>query len=163
MPVTSPSPFRRRPRESHPNSARKWHGSSHRSGLCRRTLEAGGGSAIPHPGGDVSTATATVAGVEVSPDHFIGGERVGSVETFADVSPIDESLLADVARGGRAEVDAAVEAARQAFPAWAALGPEGRAEHLFRLADLIEENVETLAPSRRSTTARFSRPRGCAS
>ena len=111
----------------------------------------------------MSTATATVAGVEVSPDHFIGGERVGSAETFADLSPIDESPLADIARGGRAEVEAAVEAARQAFPAWAALGPEGRAEHLFRLADLIEENVETLAPSRRSTTARSSRPRGSAS
>ncbi|CAN5187033.1 hypothetical protein BH18ACT14_BH18ACT14_19380 [soil metagenome] len=93
----------------------------------------------------MSPATATVAGVEVSPDHFIGGERVGSAETFADISPIDESPLADIARGGRAEVEAAVEAARQAFPAWAALGPEGRAEHLLRLADLIEENVETLA------------------
>jgi betaine-aldehyde dehydrogenase/5-carboxymethyl-2-hydroxymuconic-semialdehyde dehydrogenase len=93
----------------------------------------------------VTATTASVAGVDVSPLHFIGGERVGSSETFADVSPIDESLLADVARGGTVEADAAVEAAREAFPTWAALGPEGRAEHLFRLADAIEASVERLA------------------
>ena len=88
---------------------------------------------------------ATVAGVEVSPEHFIGGERVASARTFADVSPIDESHLADVARAGADDVDRAVEAAREAFPGWAALGPEGRAEHLFRIADLIEERQELLA------------------
>src|SRR5215207_8623583 len=96
MPATSPSPFRRRPRERHSPLVRNRLGSSHTGELGRRTLEAGGGSAIPHPGGDVSTATATVAGVEVSPDHFSGGERVGSAETVVDLSPIDESALADV-------------------------------------------------------------------
>ena len=91
------------------------------------------------------TATMSIAGVEVSPDHFIGGERVSSRETFPDVSPIDESHLVDVARGGADEADAAVEAARIAFPAWAALGAEGRGEYLFRIAELIEERQETLA------------------
>jgi acyl-CoA reductase-like NAD-dependent aldehyde dehydrogenase len=91
------------------------------------------------------SATASIEGVAVSPEHFIGGRRVASERTFPDVSPIDESHLADIARAGPAEVDAAVEAAREAFPAWAALGPEGRAEHLFRIADLIEKRQETLA------------------
>jgi acyl-CoA reductase-like NAD-dependent aldehyde dehydrogenase len=91
------------------------------------------------------SAVATVAGVDVSPDHYIGGHRVTSADTFADVSPIDESHLADVARAGGEEVDAAVAAARAAFPGWAALGPEGRGEHLFRIAALIEERQETLA------------------
>ncbi len=91
------------------------------------------------------SAAVTVAGVEVSPEHWIGGRRVGSDTTFADLSPIDESHLADVARGGEQEVDAAVRAAREAFPGWAALGPEGRGEHLFRIADLIEERQELLA------------------
>jgi acyl-CoA reductase-like NAD-dependent aldehyde dehydrogenase len=91
------------------------------------------------------SATATVAGVAVSPDHYIGGERVGSAETFENISPIDESHLADVARGGRDEVDAAVRAARDAFPGWADLGPEGRGEYLFRIAELIEDRTETLA------------------
>ncbi len=79
------------------------------------------------------------------PDHWIGGERVSSAETFADISPIDESHLADIARGGADEANRAVEAAREAFPAWAALGPEGRGEHLFRIAELIEEREEELA------------------
>jgi len=91
------------------------------------------------------SAVATVAGIDVSPDHYIGGERVSSVATFPDVSPIDESHLADIARGGRDEVDAAVEASREAFPVWAALGPQGRAEYLFRIADLVAEREETLA------------------
>jgi len=86
-----------------------------------------------------------VAGVEVSPDHFIGGRRVPSAGRFLDLSPIDEAPLAEVARGGSLEAALAVEAAERAFPGWAALGPAGRAEPLRRLADLIDANVERLA------------------
>jgi acyl-CoA reductase-like NAD-dependent aldehyde dehydrogenase len=86
-----------------------------------------------------------VAGVAVSPDHFIGGERVGSDGRFEDRSPIDEQVLAEVARGGAREVGLAVEAAVAAFPAWSALGVAGRAERLRRLADLIDANVERIA------------------
>ena len=64
---------------------------------------------------------------------------------FADHSPIDGALLAEVARAGADEVDLAVRAAHDAFPAWAALGPAGRAPYLHRLADLIDANVERLA------------------
>ena len=88
---------------------------------------------------------ATVAGVAVSPDHFIGGERIAGDERFEVRSPIDESVLAEVARGGAPEVELAVRAAEEAFPAWSALGPSGRAEYLRRLAGLIDENVERLA------------------
>ena len=77
--------------------------------------------------------TAIVAGVEVSTDHWIGGERVASSARFPVVSPIDGTHLADVAAGGAREVDAAVRAARAAFPAWAALGPQGRAPILKQL------------------------------
>ena len=86
-----------------------------------------------------------VAGVEVSTEHFIGGERVASAETFVDVSPIDAEPIAEVARGGEREAGLAVAAATAAFPAWAALGPNGRAVHLHRLAALIDANVERLA------------------
>jgi betaine-aldehyde dehydrogenase/5-carboxymethyl-2-hydroxymuconic-semialdehyde dehydrogenase len=86
-----------------------------------------------------------VAGVAVSPDHYIGGERVPSARHFEDLSPIDGELLAEVSRGGEAEVDLAVRAAHDALPAWAALGPAGRAPYLHRLADLIEAHVEQLA------------------
>jgi acyl-CoA reductase-like NAD-dependent aldehyde dehydrogenase len=83
--------------------------------------------------------------VNVSPDHYIGGERVASERTFEDISPIDGRVIAEVSRAGEAEVDRAVRAAHDAFPAWAALGAAGRAEHLRRLADLIDASVERLA------------------
>jgi acyl-CoA reductase-like NAD-dependent aldehyde dehydrogenase len=86
-----------------------------------------------------------VAGVEVSPDHFIGGERVASERRFTDISPIDAGVIAQVSLAGEAEVDRAVRAAHEAFPDWAALGPAGRAPYLRRLADLIDGNVERLA------------------
>jgi acyl-CoA reductase-like NAD-dependent aldehyde dehydrogenase len=88
---------------------------------------------------------ATVAGVDVSTDHFIGGRRVSSAERFANHSPVDSSHLADVAAAGSAEVDEAVAAARKAFPAWAALGPRGRLPYLKRLAEGIKARARDLA------------------
>jgi betaine-aldehyde dehydrogenase/5-carboxymethyl-2-hydroxymuconic-semialdehyde dehydrogenase len=86
-----------------------------------------------------------VAGAQVSTEHFIGGERVASEATFVDLSPIDAAPIAEVARGGEREAELAVAAAAEAFPAWAALGAEGRAAYLHRLADLIDANVERIA------------------
>jgi 5-carboxymethyl-2-hydroxymuconic-semialdehyde dehydrogenase len=91
------------------------------------------------------TGRIRVAGVEVSPDHFIGGERVASDRRFEDISPIDGRVIAEVSRAGEAEVDQAVRAAHDAFPDWAALGPASRASYLHRLADLIDANVDRLA------------------
>jgi acyl-CoA reductase-like NAD-dependent aldehyde dehydrogenase len=93
----------------------------------------------------MSEGRVNVAGVEVSTDHYIGGRRVASKETFLDRSPIDGSALAEVSAGGSAEADMAVEAARSAFPAWAALGPEGRAPILRRFADGILARAGELA------------------
>jgi acyl-CoA reductase-like NAD-dependent aldehyde dehydrogenase len=91
------------------------------------------------------SARVEIAGVSVSTEHWIGGARVGSDSTFTDISPIDERPLGEIARGGQREADLAVAAATNAFPAWAALGPAGRAEHLRRLADVIEAHTEELA------------------
>ena len=89
--------------------------------------------------------TAVVAGVEVDTRHWIGGERVAGAETFDDVSPIDGSVLAQVARGRQAEVDRAVAAAAAAFPAWSRTAPEQRAAVLHAIADGIEKRIEDLA------------------
>jgi aminomuconate-semialdehyde/2-hydroxymuconate-6-semialdehyde dehydrogenase len=89
--------------------------------------------------------TATVEGVDVDLRHWIGGERVASGSTFADVSPIDETEIAQVAAGTAVEVDAAVSAARAAFPAWAALPVSERAAVLRRVADGVEARVEDLS------------------
>ena len=89
--------------------------------------------------------TISIAGVDVDTRHWIGGQRIASPETFDDVSPVDGRVLGQVARGGRAEADAAVAAARAAFPAWAAMSPQERGEILLRLADSVEAHVEELA------------------
>ncbi|MDP4154563.1 MAG: aldehyde dehydrogenase [Bacillota bacterium] len=86
-----------------------------------------------------------IAGVDVSPDHYIGGKRISTDSTFQVISPIDESVLGEVASGSRHEVDLAVQAAKNAFPEWAALGPKGRGKYLKKLADIIEANIEKLA------------------
>lgn len=88
---------------------------------------------------------ATVAGVAVDPGHWIGGERTGSAATFTDVSPIDERPIAEIGRGGAAEVDAAVAAARRAFPAWSRTGRDERALLLHAIADGVEKRIEELA------------------
>lgn len=89
--------------------------------------------------------TAAVAGVDISLDHWIGGRRLPSLETFPDSSPIDESHLASVARGGAAEASAAVSAAADAFPVWSRTSRKERAEALCRIAEGIEKWVEELA------------------
>ena len=90
-------------------------------------------------------SSVSVYGVEIDTRHFIGGKRLASIDTYANTSPIDGSFLGDFARGGPEEVNQAVAAAQKAFPAWAALGAQKRGKLLFKLADLIEENIETLA------------------
>jgi aminomuconate-semialdehyde/2-hydroxymuconate-6-semialdehyde dehydrogenase len=77
--------------------------------------------------------------------HWIGGKRLASSRTFTDVSPIDETPLAEISRGGVAEVGAAVRAAADAFPAWSATPPSVRAAVLHSIADGIEKRVEDLA------------------
>jgi aminomuconate-semialdehyde/2-hydroxymuconate-6-semialdehyde dehydrogenase len=89
--------------------------------------------------------TARVAGVAVDTRHWIGGRRVTSPATFTDISPIDEQPIAEVARGGEAEVASAVRAARDAFPGWAATPPADRARTLHAIADGVQARVEDLA------------------
>ena len=81
--------------------------------------------------------TARVAGVDVSLDHWIGGKRVSSAQRFNNASPIEGSDLGAVAAGGQQEADMAVEAASAAYPAWAALGPQGRLPILRKFAEGI--------------------------
>ena len=90
-------------------------------------------------------ATLTAASHVVSGDHFIANRRIGSSRALAVTSPIDGTPLGEIAAGDAAAANQAVEAAREAFPAWAALGPGGRGPILRRLADLIERDVEALA------------------
>ena len=51
--------------------------------------------------------------------HLIDGRPVEGRDYFETVNPATQEVLAEVARGGAAEVDAAVAAAKAAFPKWA--------------------------------------------
>ena len=86
-----------------------------------------------------------VEGVEVSTDHLIGGARVASPDRFPDVSPIDELVIGQVARGDADTVDAAVAAAREAADEWGRTAPKERAAVLHRIADGVEARVEDLS------------------
>jgi 5-carboxymethyl-2-hydroxymuconic-semialdehyde dehydrogenase len=86
-----------------------------------------------------------VEGIEVSTEHLIGGRRVGAADRFADVSPIDEEVIAEVARGDAGTTDAAVGAARRASESWGRTPPKERAEVLHRIADGVKEQVEALS------------------
>src|SRR4249920_3902242 len=78
---------------------------------------------------------------------FIDGKFVNaeSGETLATLNPHDNSVIAEVALAGKADIDKAVAAATRAFPAWSRLSGADRGRILLRLADLIEANAEELA------------------
>ena len=77
--------------------------------------------------------------------HLIDGAAVRSAGYFETVNPATQEVLAEVARGGEKEIDAAVAAAKAAFPAWAGLPAAGRAVLLHRLGDLIAKHVPEIA------------------
>lgn len=77
--------------------------------------------------------------------HLIDGKQVASRETFETINPATQETLAEVARGGEEEVNAAVAAAKAAFPAWAARPAVERARLLNRLGELITAHVPELS------------------
>jgi acyl-CoA reductase-like NAD-dependent aldehyde dehydrogenase len=61
------------------------------------------------------------------------------------LEPATEQVLAEVPRAGVDEVDAAVAAARTAFPHWRDVAPADRARLLSRIGTVVEEHLEELA------------------
>ena len=79
--------------------------------------------------------------------HFIGGQRAGGAsERAQDVfNPATGAVTGRVALAGRADVDAAVAAARAAFPAWADTPPIRRARVMFKFLELLNKHRDELA------------------
>ena len=77
--------------------------------------------------------------------HLIDGAAVASAQSFETINPATQDVLAEVARGGEREVDAAVCAAKAVFPAWAGRPAGERAALLRKLGDLIAKNVAGIA------------------
>ncbi|MFC4224934.1 acetaldehyde dehydrogenase ExaC [Lysinibacter cavernae] len=80
-------------------------------------------------------------------EHWIGGEWVAPVkgQYFEDISPVNGKPFTEVARGTAEDIDAALDAAHKAAPAWGKTTAAERAAVLHRIADRIEANLEMLA------------------
>jgi malonate-semialdehyde dehydrogenase (acetylating)/methylmalonate-semialdehyde dehydrogenase len=80
-------------------------------------------------------------------DHLIvGGTGSGAGGRKGDVfDPNSGAVQAQVAFGGKAELDRAVEAAKKVQPGWAAVNPQRRARVMFRYKELIEDHIQELA------------------
>ncbi len=78
-------------------------------------------------------------------DHLINGKPVAGRDYFQTVNPATQEVLAEVAAGGEVEVNAAVAAAKEAFPKWAATPAPQRAKLIRKLGDLIAANVPEIA------------------
>ena len=80
---------------------------------------------------------------------LIDGKWVDAIsgKTFATINPATEEVIAEVAEGDAADIDLAVKAARKAFESgpWSKMDARDRGRLIYRLADLIEENIEELA------------------
>ena len=78
-------------------------------------------------------------------DHLINGKSVAASDYFETINPATQQVLAEVASGGEAEVNAAVAAAKEAFPKWAATPATERAKIMRKLGDLITQHVPEIA------------------
>src|SRR5580698_2378451 len=94
--------------------------------------------ANPRPEQHMTTPTQTLM-------HFIGGERVPGAVLRDSENPSDtRDIVARYPQAASAEVDAAVTAARKAFPAWAQASPEFRSDFLDKIGDMILQRREQI-------------------
>ena len=90
----------------------------------------------------MTSALLDIAGIAVSPDHYIDGHRVASGETFELHSPIDQQLLGRIGEGQPEHVEAAINAAQKAFPAWSGMTAAQRKPYLDRFAAEIGKRAD---------------------
>ncbi|MFD4941189.1 aldehyde dehydrogenase family protein [Streptomyces sp. NPDC058409] len=78
---------------------------------------------------------------------YIGGEwrAAAGTDLIAVVDPADEQVIAHVPAGTAEDVDAAVSAAREAFPVWAATPPTERAAKIAALRDVLVARKDEIA------------------
>jgi aldehyde dehydrogenase (NAD+) len=79
--------------------------------------------------------------------HFINGKWTAPTagQYFETINPATTAVLARVAQGSKADVDAAVQAANAAAPAWAGLPAHARARYLYALAREVQRHSRLLA------------------
>ncbi len=88
------------------------------------------------------------SGMSLLKAGLVIGDKVlttGSGGTHVHVFPATGEEQAEVPLAGVSEVEAAVAAAKKAYPAWKAMKPSERRDRLFKLADLVEQHGEEFA------------------
>ncbi|MDX1582432.1 MAG: aldehyde dehydrogenase [Thermoanaerobaculia bacterium] len=97
--------------------------------------------------GDRGSGIGEHGATELEVRNFIRGEFVAprSDEWLGIIEPAAGEIIGRVADSGREDVDAAVAAARDAFPAWRSTSADERSRKLEALANLIEEHLDELA------------------
>ncbi len=81
-------------------------------------------------------------------DLFINGkfEKPQSKKYFATINPANEEKLSEVADANAADVNKAVEAARNAYEkTWKKIAPKERAKYIYRIARMVQEKARELA------------------
>jgi malonate-semialdehyde dehydrogenase (acetylating) / methylmalonate-semialdehyde dehydrogenase len=79
-------------------------------------------------------------------DHFIAGEAFSSGDRTGDVfDPNRGEVQAKVKLGTAEELKRAIDAAKEAQPAWAATNPQRRARVMFKFKELVEAHMDELA------------------
>ena len=76
-------------------------------------------------------------------ENLVGGKFVIPDETFDNISPIDNSIIACIPR--TKDANSAVEAAKKALPLWRNLTISERCDWLEKIADVLESNIEEIA------------------
>jgi acyl-CoA reductase-like NAD-dependent aldehyde dehydrogenase len=78
---------------------------------------------------------------------IVGDQQLerGRGQRWAHVYPATGAVTAELALAGPQDVDAAVQAARAAFPAWRALAGDKRRDLMLKMAALLEQNIPGLA------------------
>ncbi len=98
----------------------------------------------------MATMTETVRQPKIRQTQcFIGGKWLpaASGKTFETINPATEEVIAQVAEGDAADVDLAVDAARDALEhgPWSKMDARDRGRLIYKLCDLIEDEAEELA------------------
>uniref|UniRef100_A0A9L0IY15 Aldehyde dehydrogenase 8 family member A1 n=1 Tax=Equus asinus TaxID=9793 RepID=A0A9L0IY15_EQUAS len=78
-------------------------------------------------------------------ENFVDGKFLPCDSYLDSYDPSTGEVYCRVPDSGKAEVAAAVAAARAAFPGWSARSPQERSQVLLRLADLLEQSLEEFA------------------
>ena len=76
-------------------------------------------------------------------ENLVGGKFVIPHETFDNISPTDNSVIASIPR--TKDANSAVDAAKKALPSWRSLTIMQRCDWLEKIADELESNIEEIA------------------